>query len=71
MSRSATVSFKLAPEHYTLLKAMALAEGRSISEFLRELVVEVLELDTQFEALTAMFVEGKRPARRQASGQAG
>jgi hypothetical protein len=69
MSRSATVSFKLTPEHYTLLKAMALAEGHSVSEFLRELVIDVLELDSQLELLAGLFAGTKGQDRARAGGR--
>ena len=57
MANTATVSFKLPPEYYTVVKAMAAAESRSVSTFLRELVEEVLELDREMERLAALYAE--------------
>ena len=50
MANVATVSFKLSPEGYAVLKAMAAGEGRSVSEFVRTTVTEALELNTCYVA---------------------
>jgi len=57
MSNVATVSFKLAAEHYAILRAMASGQGKSMSEFLRETVVQALELDEQTQRLAALYSE--------------
>lgn len=53
MSNVATVSFKLAPERFTALRAMAESRGLTLSEFVRETVVEVLDLDEQVRLMLA------------------
>ena len=45
MSNSALVSFKIEPDHYTVLKAMATSKEQSLSQFVRETIVQALELD--------------------------
>ena len=57
MGKTATVSFKLAPERYALVQAMAKGQGVSLSEFVRETVEGALELDRQLDRLAAMFAE--------------
>ena len=64
MSNVATVSFKIAPDRYAILKALAASEGVSISEFVRRTVEEALDLEGQVERL-ADFLRGRGP-----SGQA-
>ena len=66
MANVATVSFKLSPGRYAVLKAMATGEGRSVSEFVRDLVSESLELDQQVERLVPLFAP-----RREAGACAG
>jgi predicted DNA-binding protein len=55
MANVATVSFKLSPEGYAVLKAMAAGEGRSVSEFVRATVTEALELEREVERLVEFF----------------
>jgi hypothetical protein len=55
VSNSTPISFRIAPEHYAILRAMADARGRSISNLVRETVVEALELDRQLEQLASLF----------------
>ena len=55
MSNVATVSFKIAPDHYAVLKAMAVGEGLSVSQFVRETVERALELERQVELLATVF----------------
>ena len=43
----ATVSFKLTPAHYTVLQALATAEGKTVSRFVRETVTESLDLERE------------------------
>lgn len=57
MSNSALVSFKLPPEYYAVLKAMAKGQRVSLSEFVRETVVLALDLEGHGERLAAMFAE--------------
>ncbi len=57
MSNAATVSFKLAADHYAILRAMASGQGKTISEFLRETVVRALELDRQAQRLAMLYSE--------------
>ena len=58
MSNVTTVSLKLAPEHYAVVKAMAQGQGVSVSEFLRETLQEALDLERQMERLASLFAEG-------------
>jgi uncharacterized protein (DUF1778 family) len=55
MSNVATVSFKIAPDRYAIVKAMAAGEGLTVSQFVRETVERALELDRQVERLSALF----------------
>ena len=55
MSNVMTVSLKMAPEHYTVVKAMALSQGLTVSAFLRETIQEALDLDRQMERLASVF----------------
>ena len=57
MANTATVSFKLAPERYALVQAMAQGKGKSLSEFVRETVEGALDLDRQLDLLAALFAE--------------
>ena len=59
MSNVATVSFKIAPDRYAVLKAMAAGEGLSVSQFVRETVEQALELERQMERLAALFAGGE------------
>ena len=45
MSNTALVSLKLEPDHYTVLKAMALMREMSLSQSARETVVRTHPLD--------------------------
>ena len=60
MSNVATVSFKLSPEQYAVLRAMALSESKSVSWFVREVVSEALDLDRQIERLASLFADGRK-----------
>ena len=62
MANVATVSFKLSPEHFAVLRALARAENKSVSAFVRELVAEVLDLDAQAERLMALFAAAEQTA---------
>ena len=55
MSNVATVSFKMRPEYYAVVKAMAESQGLSLSEFVRDTVERALELDVQARRLQALF----------------
>ena len=57
MGKTATVSFKMAPERYALVQAMAQGQGLSLSEFVRQTVEGALELERQLERLAALFAE--------------
>jgi predicted DNA-binding protein len=56
MSNTAIVSFKLAPDRYAVLKAMAEGQGKSLSEMVRETVEYALDLDRQARLLKEFFV---------------
>ena len=62
MSNVATVSFKMAPDRYAILKAMAQGEGLSVSQFVRETVERALELERQVDLLAAVFAGRGGPA---------
>ena len=55
MGKTATISFKMAPERYALVQAMAQGQGVSLSEFVRETVEGALELERQLDLLAALF----------------
>ena len=55
MANTALVSFKLSPDHYAVLKAMAEGQGKSLSEMVRETVEYALDLDRQARLLQEFF----------------
>jgi predicted DNA-binding protein len=57
MSNSALVSFKVAPERYAVLKAMAESREQTLSEFIRETLEQALDLDRQARLLATFFAE--------------
>ena len=59
MSNTALIRFKIGPEHYAVLKAMASSQHKSISQFVRETVVLALNLDDQAERLAEFFAEAR------------
>ena len=64
MSNTATVTFRISSEQFTVLKALAAAARMPLSQFVRETVEEALELERQMERLTAFFAEGSgQPGR--------
>ena len=58
MSNVTTVSLKMAPEHYVVVKATAQGQGVSVSEFLRETLQDALDLERQMERLASLFADG-------------
>ncbi len=57
MSNVAVVSFKMEPDHYAVLRALAAGQGKSLSEFVRETVEQALDLDRQVRALASFFAQ--------------
>ena len=55
MANTALVSFKLSPDRYAVLKAMAEGQGKSLSEMVRETVEYALDLDRQARLLQEFF----------------
>lgn len=55
MSNTALVSFKLPPDRYAVLKAMAEAQGKSMSEMVREAVEYSLDLERQARLMREFF----------------
>lgn len=55
MSNVATVSFKIAPDRYAILKALATSQGLTVSQFLRQTVEDALDLEQQVERLVDFF----------------
>jgi predicted DNA-binding protein len=62
VSNTAIVSFKMAPDRYAVLKAMAEAQGKSLSEMVRETVEWALDLDRQARLLRDFFARSGRDA---------
>ena len=56
MSNTALVSFKLPPDRYAVLKAIAEGQGKSLSELVREAVEYALDLDHQARLLKEFFL---------------
>ena len=56
----ATVNFKLTPAHYTILQALATAEGKTISHFVRETITESLDLERQAQRLHLLLAGVER-----------
>ena len=57
MTYAATISFKIAPDYYAVVKAMAAGQRKSVSEFVRETVEQALELEQEAERLAALFAD--------------
>jgi len=55
MPNTALVSFKLEPDRYAVLKAMAEGQGKSLSEMVRETVEYALDLDRQARLMEEFF----------------
>lgn len=55
MNHSALVSFRVTPERYALLKALADAQGKSLSELVRDTVEEALDLEERARELQEYF----------------
>ena len=59
-SNIATVSFKLTPAHYTILQALAATEGKTVGGFVRETIVESLDLEDQAQRLHLLLADVER-----------
>lgn len=55
MANTALVSFKLPPEHYTILVAIAEGRDTTVSELVRETVTGALELPAHAERIASLF----------------
>ncbi len=51
MNYSALISFRLTPDRYAVLKALAGAQRKSLSELVRETLEEALDLEEQARQL--------------------
>lgn len=60
MSNIVNVSFKVSPEHYTILVAMAQNGHGSLSEFCREVIIEALDLNSKVDDLASFFAPPTR-----------
>jgi predicted DNA-binding protein len=60
MANVATVSFKVSPEQYAILKGMAKAEGVTVSELVRRTLEEALDLERQVALLVRILAERRR-----------
>jgi hypothetical protein len=52
MPKNVTVSAKLTPEQFTVLQALAASDNRSLSAFIRDTLVDALDLDAEFQRMT-------------------
>jgi len=65
MSNTALVSFKLAPDRYAVLKALADGQGKSMGEMVCETVEYALDLDRQARLMREFLMRSaSRPASR-------
>ncbi len=62
MNNSALVSFRLKPDRYAVLKALAAGENKSLSELVRETVEEALDLEERARQVQEYFA-GRRGRR--------
>ena len=59
MSNVASVTFKVQPDYFVALKAMAASQGKSLSELAREAVESALELEVQAKGQTALYARAR------------
>ena len=60
MAKTATVSFKVSAEEYTILQVLAAQDGKPLSTFIRDTVDEALDLEAELARLAELM--GKTPA---------
>jgi predicted DNA-binding protein len=60
MAKTATVSFKVSAEEYTILQVLAAQDGKALSTFIRDTVDEALDLEAELARLAELM--GKTPA---------
>lgn len=59
MPKTATVSFKVSAEEYTILMVLAAQDGKPLSAFIRDTVSETLDMKTELGRLAELL--GKAP----------
>jgi hypothetical protein len=64
VANTSTVSLKLAPECYAVVRAMAMGQGLSVSEFLRLTLADALDMERQVERMNALFASAQSQGRQ-------
>ena len=67
MSNVATVSFKLPPDYYTVLKAIAAGKSTTVSELVRDTVIMSLDLDLKAAAITSFLSRSVQESESESS----
>jgi hypothetical protein len=57
MANTALVSFKVRPEHYTIIKAIALSRHTTVSSLVRQTVREALDPDGKLEQIVEHMID--------------
>jgi hypothetical protein len=52
MPKTVTVSAKLTPEQFTILQVLAASDNLPLSTFIRDTLVDAIDLDAEFERMT-------------------
>jgi hypothetical protein len=60
MANTVTVSFKMSPEDYVVLEALAVVGNRTVSELCRDTVANGLRLHERKGQLASFFAQDKR-----------
>jgi hypothetical protein len=59
MANSVTVSCKVDPAHYTVLQALAAGDNKPLSQFIRDTLVQALDLEHHTERLAELIASAE------------
>mgnify|MGYP000080959124 CR=1 FL=1 len=63
MAKTATISFKVSAEEYTILQVLAAQDGKPLSTFIRDELQEALDLESELARLAQLLGKAPAPAR--------